>query len=365
MTTKSLLFTMATVGLAHLFLLGYGSAIAQDATPTEPPPPPDVLTLGDGSKVVGQIVGMEGGELQIETAFGGSINVKWEEIKTIESPNTQTLILSDGSSLVGTLGSDAQGNLIITTAAAAQPVNVGFGSVTAVTPVPKKPVTYTINVNAGGSIADGNTRTKTLNANAEFVARSERNRLTLRGQTTYAEDEGDLSARNSSATVKYDFFMTTRLYAFVEAFLEGDEFQNLSLRTALSAGLGYQWIDKGDFKDDAFKDMQFYTEAGLAYFNEDFDNGVDDRYASARWAMRLDWPFVPDRLTLFHYHVGYPGLENSDDIYISTEQGLRMTIIDNFVATAQVNWRWDNTPSPGFRRSDTLYIFTLGYAAEL
>ena len=124
--------------------------------------------------------------------------------------------------------------------------------------------------------------------------------------------------------------------------------------------------------------MEFYTEAGLAYFTEDYDrlvgpygidrvNGknIDDSYISGRWAMRLDWPVSPDRVTIFHYHEGFPGLEDAKDLYIMTEQGVRLTVIENFVATVQVNWRWDNTPSAGFRRADTLYLFTLGYAAEL
>ena len=37
----------------------------------------------------------------------------------------------------------------------------------------------------------------------------------------------------------------------------------------------------------------------------------------------------------------------------------------NFNSTLQVNWRWDNTPSPGNKRSDTIFLLTLGYSFDL
>ena len=376
MTQTRLLFTMALLSLELLFPQGSRSALfaEPETVPAAQTPasPPDVLTLKDGSKVVGKITSMESGDLTVKTAFGGDIKVKWAEIETVESKTNQKLMLSDGSLLVGSLESDGQGNVLVTTETAAGPVTVPLESVQGVNPPPKKEVVYKANINAGGSISDGNTRNKTLSMNADFVATAKRNRLTLRGNTNYTEANEGLTGRNSYGAVKYDFFLNERFYLFIGAFLEGDEFQDLKLRSALSSGLGYQWFKEGDHEAELFKDLELYTEAGLAYFNEDFDPvsslvgpDPDDAYTSGRWAARLDWPVSPDRITVFHFHEGFPGLENADDLFIRSEQGLRLTIIDNFVATMQVNWRWDNTPSPGNRRSDTLYLFTLGYAVEM
>ena len=133
----------------------------------------------------------------------------------------------------------------------------------------------------------------------------------------------------------------------------------------LGAGPGYQLIDKGDFAADYLKEMQLYGEAGLAYFSEDHRNAADQQFLSARWAIKFDWPIVPKKVTFFHKHEGFPSLENAKDLYITAEQGIRFAIWNNFVATLQVNWRWDNTPAPGFDRSDTLYLITLGYSFEL
>ena len=323
--------------------------------------PPATVKLKDGSVIHGTITGMNGGELLIDTGFGGTIPVNWEQVADLSNSLKLPIQTTDGSKYMGTIsGVDASGNATINADDASGPISVPLTAVAAFNPPPD--VTYKGFINAGASIADGNTRTKTASANAEFVARSKRQRLTLRGSWNYAEDNvSGLTARNTRGQVKYDFFWTDRFYTWISAFFEGDRFQNLSLRTALSAGLGYQWVNAGDFEDEWLEGLEVYTEAGIAFFNEDYRNGTDDQYVSGRWALKVDWPIIPDRITLFHFHEGYPSLENGEDIYILSEQGVRMTIWENFIATFQVNWRWDNTPSQGFRRSDTLYIATLGY----
>jgi putative salt-induced outer membrane protein YdiY len=257
-----------------------------------------------------------------------------------------------------------EGNLDIKSDQIAQPSTVSMANVKEINPPEKKPIKFTGNLGFGGSISTGNTQTRTMSFIGEFEARSDRQRLTLRGGYNYADHEGQLEAQNGRVGLKYDFFITKRFYWFASAFFEHDGMQDLSLRTALSTGPGFQIIDKGDFTADWLKEMQLYAEAGIAYFDEDFKRAKDNTYVAARWAIKFDWPFVPKKITFFHHHEGYPSLEDAEDIYITTETGLRFAIWNNFVATAQINWRWDNTPSPGFERSDTIYLLTLGYNFE-
>jgi hypothetical protein len=237
-------------------------------------------------------------------------------------------------------------------------------------------------VGFGFSMSRGNTNTRNLSLVADYEARSDRHRLTFNANYNYADDEEGLTAQNGRAALKYDLFITKRFYLFGNALVEHDKLADLSLRTALGAGPGYQFIDKGDFKPDWLKEMQLWGELGLAYFNEDYYTepvpddpatpGVDESvpnpdksYIAGRWAMKFEWPFAPKKVAFFHYNEGYPSLESSDDLYISTQTGLRFNIWGGLVATAQINWKWDSTPAPGFDRSDTLYLLTLGYSFEL
>lgn len=349
--------------LILVFILAMSVSAAEEAA-TEKAPSVDTVVLKDGSIVKGTINTMTGGNLAITTEFGGDVTVKWSSIKSINAVSPLSFVLDDGTVLKGTSDAGEAGSINVSSQKIKGAANISLDSVTAINPPKVKPVTYKGNINAGVSISDGNTRTKSGSLLGAFEARSKRQRLTLTGSTNYAENNKVLSQRNSRGALKYDFFATDRLYVFANAFLEGDYFQDLKLRTALSGGPGYQLIEKGDF-DNCMSAMELYTEAGVAFFNEDFRSVPDESYVSGRWAAKLDWPFMPDKMSLFHNHEGYPGFEDIKDLYITTEQGLRFNLMENMNATAQVNWRYDSTPAAGFKKTDTLYLFTIGYNFSL
>ncbi len=325
----------------------------------------DEIDMKDGSRIVGEIANMVGDTMTVKTAFGGDIKVAWKEVKSIKTAKPYTFVVGDGKTQLHGLAQGAgEDSLDIRANAIAQASTVTLASITAINPPEKKAVIYKGNISLGTSLSDGNTRNRTLSLLSELEARAERLRLSVKGNYNYAEDETSVTAQNGKASLKLDFFLTKRLYFFASSLFEHDDLQSLELRTALSAGPGYQFIDKGDFAEEWLKEMQLYGEAGLAYFDENYKRAKDKSYVSARWSVKFDWPILPKQLVLFHFHEGYPGLERAEDLYISTEQGVRIAILAGLVATLQVNWRWDNTPASGFHRSDTLYLATLGYGFE-
>jgi len=99
--------------------------------------------------------------------------------------------------------------------------------------------------------------------------------------------------------------------------------------------------------------MQLSGEIGLVYFYEDFKFMGDQKNMTDRWAVHFNWPILI-ALTLFHQHQGYPSLEKRSDYYITSQQGLHWTLINNFISTFQMNWRYDNNPAPGTSNSDIL-----------
>jgi len=367
---KTLRPTLAPLALVFFLTCEIGAQDAEQPAETDAPAVTtifDRVELKDGSVVLGEIVDMGGGTLTIKTAFGidETVKIKWEEVVEITTGHDHIFELADGSKIKGKIARSEGGKVFLTSGAIDGESGFQLASIQAVNPPEKKDVELVGNLNFGAAIADGNTQTKNAAFNGEAVAQSAKQRLTLRGSWNYSEDSvSGITARNTRGSLKYDYFITEKVFLFASAFFEEDQFQDLNLRTALSAGPGYQFVKKGDFEEDWLKDLEAYGEAGLAYFNEDFKTAPDNRYVAARWSFKADWPFNP-QVALFHYHEGYPGLENARDLYIITEQGARLNIWAGFVATLQVNWRWDNTPSPGFERSDTLYLVTLGYQFNL
>ena len=323
------------------------------------------LSLKDGSHIYVEVMEMTDGFLKVKTLFhdGEPIKIKWSEVVGLTSEDRVTVVLNSGTIIQGKPAMLGTGTLGITTDLLAEPIPVAVESVMALNPPEKKSVTYTGNLNFGASATRGNTELENYSFLGELIARSERLRLTLLGRYLYGETEGTLTARNAFGTIKLDFFLSKRFYAYAGALFEQDTFQDLNLRTSLFTGPGYQIIDEGDFASAYLSKMQLSAEAGLGFFNEDFKRAEDRNNVTGRWAVNFNWPLL-SVVTLFHQHQGFPSLEEKSDYYFTSQQGIRFTILENFISTIQVNWRYDNTPASGTKKSDTQFLLTLGYSFE-
>lgn len=319
----------------------------------------DVVELKDGSTIQGTVQSMGAGVLVIETgaADGGSIKLKFEEISALTIGEDATIVLTDSSELRGPASPAGEGKVTIESTDAGA-ITVEYGKISSINPPPVKPLHQKINIALNGRFTDGNTRTKSVTAFADYEARTNKSRFTVRGDWNYAEDGGELSARNASGAIKYDYFVSDRFFVYTNALFRGDDFADLNLRTTLGAGVGYQFLDAE--KDEC--SVSFYEEVGISFFDEDFDNASDDRYAAGRVSGKLDWG-VTESTDFYHFHEFYFGFEDQDDLNADTQTGIRMKIAGNLFANAGVNFRWDNTPAAGSRRTDAEYLFGVGYSA--
>jgi len=242
-------------------------------------------------------------------------------------------------------------------------MTVPLSSVTAVNPLVQPPVIYVGSLTGGYSQTTGNSHLRNASLLGEFVARSEQLRLTMNARYVYGDNANVLIARNARGTIKLDFFITKRLFWFASAYFENDRFQDLKLRTALASGPGYQWIDRGDFSG-LLKDMTFYTEAGIAYFNEDFNVQNDQVSTRARISLKFNWPFLNDAVTLYHFSEFFPSLQNTSNYYLTMDNGVRFRIWEGFVSSFQVTTRYNSRPAPGTGDTDNLYLMTVGYSFD-
>ncbi len=327
------------------------------------PIPFDVVTLRDGSVLYGEVVEMADGVLYIKTAAAADnlVKIKWVNVSKLAINHPIPFHLKGGSVLIGTATEGPNGTINVQAEPPKGTIEVPMDSITSLNPIIQPSVIYKGTLTGGYTQSTGNSHLRNASLLGDFVARSERLRLTLNGRYVYGEQDNILSARNARGTIKMDFFITKRLFWFASAYFESDHFQDLKLRTALSSGPGYQIIDKGDYVSPWLKDLTLYAETGPAYFNEDFRTAPDDSSFRARWAVRLNWPIFDDRMTLYHYSELFPSLENSKDYFLSMDNGVRFKILDGFVTGLQVTTRYNNQPAAGTGTTDNMYLVTLGY----
>ena len=57
----------------------------------------------------------------------------------------------------------------------------------------------------------------------------------------------------------------------------------------------------------------------------------------------------------------YFGLEGDDNLFFKTSNGVRLTIVGNFITTLQLDVDYDASPSPGRDTTDRTVALTFGY----
>ncbi len=323
------------------------------------------ITLKDGSIIHGDVIQMVKGTLKVEAAFGAGdpFLIKWEEVENLATSQPMVFVLGDGTSIRGIAEKGDPGELRISVEPLTIYIPIQLTSITAINPPPKKPVKYVAHLDLGGKFSEGNTTNKQLNLLSKFSARSHRLRLRLEGRYFYAEDDGSVTDRNAFGTMQIDFFMTKRWYVYTGVLLEQDTFDDLNLRTSVSAGPGYQIIDKGDYTSPYLREMTLAADLGIGFFNVDRKIGEDDNFMVFRWSVNWNWPIRPG-LSFFHRHQAFPSVEHPSDFYINTLQGVRINIWEGLNMGIQVEYKYDNAPPPGTGGSDTKGLVTFGYAFE-
>jgi putative salt-induced outer membrane protein YdiY len=323
---------------------------------------PDVVTLKNGSVIYGEVIEMMGGILQIKTPASPDnlLKVNWSDVSKLSVNHPVPFHLKEGSVIMGTATAGANGMLNVQAEPLKGTMEVPMDSVASMNPVVQPPVIYSGSIVGAYSQTTGNSHLRNASLLGDFVARSQQLRLTINGRYVYGENDNTLVARNARGTIKLDFFITQRFYWFASAYFENDRFQDLKMRTALASGPGYQFIERGDFSG-ILKDMTFYTEAGVAYFNEDFRLADDKSSIRARVSMKWNWPLWDDRVTLYHYNEIFPSLQNTSDFFLTMDNGIRFKIWDGFASGFQVTTRYNNNPARGTGDTDNLYLATLGY----
>jgi putative salt-induced outer membrane protein YdiY len=293
----------------------------------------DELRLMNGDRLTGRVVSLAAGTLTFSTP-NGDLKIPWSSVTALTVDET-----------------------ILATIGAAPPAPLTGAIVIATTTALTRPQPAWIvdgGANAGFVSSAGNTDVNNLRLDGDVVARADRNRYTVAAAVSRAEDGDVETARNWSAGLKYDRFVSSRAFINANAIFTNDRFRDLDLRTALGAGFGYQLLQTAL--------VTLTADAGLGWVNEDLADGhPDDRYTAVRESAALIVNAIPDRVQFFHQHDGYFGVTGDDNLFVKTQNGVRVGLAAGFVTTLRLDVDYDRTPAPGRRNTDKTFAFTLGY----
>lgn len=318
----------------------------------------DVVMLDDGSRLVGTIDQLTATEAQMSNTFAGNLNVPRGRIVGIETEAPVTVQLDDGAYLTARLTESEQGTLTLQVAETGTRA-VDLGGVRGVyrddpqtLQQQRLAVRVSGDTNVGISLTSGNTDTENFRVDGRVITRTLKNRYTLTGEFNQEESEGVKIKENWNSLVKYDHFVSERWFWFNSASFESDQFKDLDLRSAIAAGMGYQFFET----DDRILSVEF----GPSYIDENFIEADDDRFFGSRWAVNYEQRLW-NGLWVYHNQEGLLGLESTDDLTVRARTGLRMNVTERIIARVQTAVDWDRSPPPDSESTDLQHSLTIGY----
>lgn len=314
----------------------------------------DEVILKNGDRITGEVIKLEAGRLTIKTPYADDVSIRWEDVDTLSTDEPVSVRVDSQSRVQARIRAAEPGTARLEVGDWLDSQPIALSKIGAMSRQPEPPVRVTGRINVGASAASGNTNTERVHANAEIVARSVKNRFTIGGIVNRAKD-GDIETEsNSRGYMKYDHFISRKWYAYSNADFERDKFKDIRMRTTVGVGSGYQFLETPR--------TTLSVEAGATYVNTDFELQEDESYPAARWASNFDHFLFGSPAQLFHRHEVIFGLEDSDQLFVRTQTGVRFPVVARLNATAQYNVDWEDSPAPGRTSTDRMWMLTLGYS---
>jgi len=318
----------------------------------------DEVGLANGDRYSGTVLTLSSGTLAFDTGHG-RVDLPWPNVTalTVEAPIVVT-VDGGGRQTVSRLET-IDGWVTI-----GDSMTVPLAAVVSLAR-PQNPFKVSGGASAGILATGGNTAVNSVRVDADLVARVWENRYTARSTVNRSKDRGVETARDASAEIRYDRFLTRTVFANASALFTSDVFRDLDLRTNLGIGLGKQFADNARAK--------LSLEGGFGYVSEHYAALLepDRSYSALREASSLEVYFGAKRITLFHRNDAFLSLsENTQTQFgttalrntnVQTHNGVRLGLGLGLVMTLQYDLDYVRSPAAGRKATDRRSGLTFGY----
>jgi putative salt-induced outer membrane protein YdiY len=311
----------------------------------------DEIVMDNGSRVKGTVTGMAGDQVTITSDYAEPIKLKTGKITSISTDSPVEIQTKGGEVLKGNLKTDSNGILSVEQTAGRERVVLDMKNIAAINPPPA--TQWSGSVVVAGNLQTGNTERNALRIGADAVRRSEKDRFSLRAQYDISEEHKTLASRSIYGSLKYDYFFSKAFYGYLSIEMLNDSFKDLNLRTIVGPGVGYQLLDGPR--------QSLGLEAGITYFSEDYRLATDKSWMAARLAANYFYK-ITDTVQFTNNLVLYPSLERLSDFNMRNEAAISTSLGSGWSMKLANILEFDNTPSPGKKKTDSNFLLGLQYA---
>ncbi|WP_404362473.1 YdiY family protein [Marinobacter sp.] len=329
----------------------------------------DRVFLSDGSLVNGKVISLYEDEVLVDTSFAGEMEIEADQIAGVTTDDPVVTQLADGNELVGSLSWDEELGQQISSDLLGT-VQIPFSSISSIwheqlterheetlselegIRVTQENV-WSGRLNLGLAGADGNTDRTSFNGRVSTARETDFDRLTFSLRNRFAEEDGEETENQTVANARLERDISERFFVFGNLGLERDRFENLDLRAALTAGLGYFVIQRDDHK--------FKPRVGVGYQVEAFDS--KDNESEPLLALGYDYliQFYGDT-EFTHEFTWLPSLEDPGSDYRLVSEAALIHPLDEastWNLGVRLTHEFDANPSADVEKLDTFYSLEL------
>jgi len=328
----------------------------------------DVITLSDGSRLLGTVQRMDGGKLILETKFAGTLEIAADMVTSISTDESVNVGMDTGDRLVGPIEWKPEiDRVVVQTEWGGVPVSIDRISAVwsedgkspevvameeQIAKVKEEAeaarAKWAATLEAGIVFREGNTDTFDARGRGEVRRQSAKDLLKFYISGEYQEDNDERTTHEIKGGAYYEYLFTDRWFAYGRSDLEYDEFENIDLRFSTSLGVGYYWLKKPEH--------ELKTRGGVGYLHETYSDGITRDAAQAELGLdyRLD---VTPWMQFVHGTTYYPTFESLRDYRLVSDSALVFPLSDDgmwkFKLGAQYEYK--SLPAVGRERLDQTY----------
>jgi Protein of unknown function, DUF481 len=304
----------------------------------------DVVVLENGDRITGAVRHKAGDVLTLETDYAGPVEIRWSRVRSIQT-DVPVEVVVEGEPVTERFWFSGDAS------------DMRLDRIVYINPRPEEwgeAFSYKARLNVSGARTTGNSETDRAQADGEFTARSKDYRYIVGGKARREADSGTETASGWLGSVKRDHFLVDpKRFIYARGSLERDRFKDISLRTALGGGFGWQLVD-----DEITK---LALGAGLDAVTTRRITAPDERYPALGWDVRVSHWLGAKAVELLHEQEGYWNLHDTTQVTLRSRTGMRVPVAKGMVANASLNVDWERQPAPGRKPLDTTLLMGIGW----
>jgi hypothetical protein len=315
----------------------------------------DVVTLGNGDRITGEIINLERGRLEFKTDDAGTLYLEWDKLASVVAARFFEIELEDGTKYLGSLAAAAPRSIAVAAAGVSTPLQMSV--VTRISPIGGS---FWSRID--GSIDSGFSYTRSsdvaqLNLNWTSMYRRPASTFkTTLSLTTTAKDDGDGRDDRGSFEASYLRYPWKRWFFTVVGRFETNESLGLTLRSQVGGAAGPRLVNTNR--------SQLAVGAGVVVNDE---RGVDvEPTQNVEALLMFGWSFFTydrPKTTLDITTQYYPSLSDPGRNRIQFDAGVKQELMkDFFVSVSGYNTYDSRPPNPAFSSNDVGVVLSVGWS---